>query len=340
MRKATTYFSLILLIVCALLCPSCSCSHRDEKEKQDSFDLYRYRAGVNAAIEGCLGTCLTREEMAQLVYNFEKIQSKWSNIPIGDTGDKVPDLKLDTPGEHYHDDNTRYEITSLPTDGNGICTGIKVSVMEDGACKIPDGTQEPAGDDTATTTKPDVPGTTTDTQQDDQQAGYWKLNEKRTYIKMAYPHSDTGWDYSYSASDLKHVYKAYLPANDYHEASDTTFTATCSEPPAVIKPEDKVTFTLDLDMQHSGGMLVGAYSYVAYGLPEADGRGIKYNGTKFKADEEDKPDSCNIDTLYNSNIPHVVVSHTFSNVGTPGSEQAIAFYGCDSMTLWIYEWVE
>jgi hypothetical protein len=89
-------------------------------------EIKEYYTLINSRIESCTGTCLTREEMAQHIYDFEKIQ-KGNDL----------DLKLETPGEHEHDEKTRYQITTLGTNKDGVYQGIKVEVMDDtSACKI------------------------------------------------------------------------------------------------------------------------------------------------------------------------------------------------------------
>ena len=49
---------------------------------------------------GPSGTCLTMEEMLQLVFNYEKVQKKWSNKEldlVSNTKVKVPELQLVPP---------------------------------------------------------------------------------------------------------------------------------------------------------------------------------------------------------------------------------------------------
>ncbi len=99
-------------------------------------------------------------------------------------------------------------------------------------------------------------------------------------------------------------------------------------------------FSLDLNMQHSGGMLVTASSFMLHGTPEEDGTGIRYGGAKFPAAKEDQPNACSADTIEGVIVGHTVVDYTFEEEGTPGSELAIGFFGCDCLTIWIYEWVE
>ena len=342
----------IILFACMAMGSSWLDPKGDGFMTDEEYEQYCHR--INVQIELCTGMCLTREEMAQKLYNFEKIQKKYNGEEMVDQKDGssfVLVLTYKTPGEHEHDENTRYMISTLPEDEHGFYGGIEIRVMEgNSACKIeesePQQTEEttqdqpPVEDNTGNITEQSDPVQTDNTQNDDQKTGCYKLNIKRTYLKEGDPTSYTEWKYTYIVSGQNHVYKAYLPANDYHVASDTTFTATCSNPPEIIHPGDTVSFTLNLDMQHSGGMLVEASSYMLYGTPEDDGKGIKYNGTKFGPEKENESNKCIIDTMGNSNISSVHVRHTFDQEGTPGSELAIGFYGCDSLTVWIYEWIE
>lgn len=126
MNSIIKYLMVITLIIGTLLFTAC-----------DSDEHAGYVVDtINLEIEACTGTCLTREELAQLVYNYEKVQENHSGKEIED-GLHVPDLKLETPGKHEHDDKTRYQITTLEKDKSDIYTGIKVSVMDDtSACNI------------------------------------------------------------------------------------------------------------------------------------------------------------------------------------------------------------
>jgi len=138
MKRIIEYFLLILLIFSTLLLSAC----RDDSQEEWYIDT------TNEIIEACTGKCLTREEMAQLVYNYEKIQEKYSGDRIGDSDEYVPELKLVTPGEHEHNEKTRYEIKTLKIDKTGIYTGLEVRVMDDtSACKIEDNNQSQAKDD-------------------------------------------------------------------------------------------------------------------------------------------------------------------------------------------------
>lgn len=143
MKKTTKLFPILMFMLLALFCSSC----------YGGDDAYNQEIIVDRFIddiEVCTGTCLTREEMAQQVYNFESVQKKSGYTIYGDI--TAPDLKLITPGEHEHNENTRYEIRTLPKNKDGIPTGIEVLVMSDtSACKIEQTESQPTPETDETT---------------------------------------------------------------------------------------------------------------------------------------------------------------------------------------------
>ena len=337
MKKITKLLTAFLLVFEIVFFTACSCSslnNDDYGQIEKQSDLFKI------AMAEFIGSCLTAEETLQLLLDYESVQKYWSGKEVA-RGIYIPELKYVPPEKHERTEDTRYEMTLLEKDKHGFYTGIKVSVMDDtSACKVPDSSEQtPVEDNTGSSTEQTTPVETDNTQNVEQKAGVWKLNKEKTYIKEGDTTSYTSWVYTYIAEELWHMYKAYLPPAEDREASDTTFTVNCSAPPEAIKPGETISFTLDLSMQHSGGMLVTATSYMLFGTPESDGKGLKYNGSKFGPAVENQPNTCSVDTM-GENINHVVVSHTFDQEGTPGSELGIIFYGCDCITLWIYEWVE
>jgi hypothetical protein len=123
-RAILTSLAIILFAVMAMGSKNFSEGTKKWDKKAEEYE--EYCEYINNMITGCTGTCLTREEMAQQVYNFEIVQRN-----------DVFDLLLDTPGEHEHDEKTRYKITTLGTNSDGVYLGIKVEVMDDtSACKI------------------------------------------------------------------------------------------------------------------------------------------------------------------------------------------------------------
>ncbi len=337
MKKITKLLTALLLVFEIVFFTACSCSslnNDDYGQIEKQSDMFKI------AMAEFIGSCLTAEETLQLLLDYESVQKYWSGKEVA-RGVYIPELKYVPPEKHERTEDTRYEIDLLEKDKHGFYTGIKVSVMDDtSACKIPDSSEQtPVEDNTGNVTEETTPVETDNTQNVEHKESLWKLNKERTYTKEGDPTSFTDWRYSYIAEELFHIYKAYLPANEYHEASDTAFTAKCSAPPEIIRPGETISFTLDLNMVHYGGMLVTASSYMLYGTPDEDGKGLKYNGAKFGPAKEDQPNTCAVDTM-GENINHVVVSHTFDDEGTPGSELGIIFYGSDCITLWIYEWAE
>jgi len=115
-------------------------------------EYVEYCYGINHRIQECTGTCLTREEMAEKVYQYESVQKKYSGeyndivFPGGINSQKEPyvdsssiytlELKLVTPEKHEHDEKTRYEIKTISGE-HFLYEGLEVVVMEDtSACKI------------------------------------------------------------------------------------------------------------------------------------------------------------------------------------------------------------
>lgn len=121
----------IILFACMAMGSNFSEKNKEWDNKLKNDEKFKdYCVYINSSVEACTGTCLTREEMAQLVYNYEKVQ-------INAKEEEVFDLQLQTPGEHKHDEKTRYSITTLETNEYGVYKGLKVSVMDDvSACKI------------------------------------------------------------------------------------------------------------------------------------------------------------------------------------------------------------
>ena len=121
----------IILFACMAMGSNFSEKNKEwDNELANNEKFKEYCEYYNSSMEACTGTCLTREEMAQLVYNYEKVQIKAKE-------DNVFDLKLETPGEHKHDEKTRYQITTLETNSDGVYNGLKVELIKDtSSCKI------------------------------------------------------------------------------------------------------------------------------------------------------------------------------------------------------------
>lgn len=143
----------IVLIVFGIFFTLTGCDNSPEAQQKAFEDEMneKYKT-LYFALKACTGTCLKREEMAQLVYDYEKVQERYSGQTV-DAHKHItyPELQLITPGKHEHDENTRYEITLLDTDENGFHKGLEVKVMSDtSGCKI----EEP---------EPQLPTETTET---------------------------------------------------------------------------------------------------------------------------------------------------------------------------------
>lgn len=132
MKKTFKYLLVILFVFMMLIFVSCNDNEDDWKFDQKNAALEQAEQ-LHRDLLKCTGTNLTRDEMAQLVYDYEKVQKKWNGAKFFDPYDEknnvVLDLQLVTPGKHEHDENTRYEITILEKDKLGFEKGLKVSVM-------------------------------------------------------------------------------------------------------------------------------------------------------------------------------------------------------------------
>ena len=181
MKKTIKLLTVIMLILRMLVLTACT--EFTEGEKRAST-LIKYRDRLRYALEIYTGTCITYEELAQLVYSYEKVQEKWSGEEIVD-GVFVPELQLVPPGKYESTEDTRYKITMLDKDENGFIKGLQVSVMDDtSACKVPDNSEQtPVEDNTGSSTEQTTPVETDNTQNVEQKAGVWKLNKEKTYIK-------------------------------------------------------------------------------------------------------------------------------------------------------------
>ena len=147
MKKAIQYLLLILAFFSMIMFSACS--KTSEQEKDFGYDMNTVegdRQILGFTLRSFVSKCLTREELAQLVYEYEKVQDKWSGreyrYPSGKLL-KVPELQLITPGEHEHNENTRYAISLMEENEDHFIKGLEVSIMSDtSACKIENNTQE------------------------------------------------------------------------------------------------------------------------------------------------------------------------------------------------------
>ena len=141
MKKSIKILSILMIVFSLFGFTACG--------SDDEYDIYMDRRTV--AIGKCCGSCLTREQVAVLLNEFETtVQQVYDNMEClrsdKSTTETIEPAILITPGEHEHDENTRYKIT--PTGGDVVFTGIKVEVMSDtSACKIEDNNQSQAKDD-------------------------------------------------------------------------------------------------------------------------------------------------------------------------------------------------
>ena len=146
MKKAIQYLLLIMAFFSMIMFSACSKTSIQEKDfGYDMNTVEGDRQILGFTMRSFVRKCLTREELAQLVYEYEKVQDKWSGreyrYPSGKLL-KVPELQLITPGEHEHNENTRYAISLMEENEDHFIKGLEVSVMSNtSACKIQNNTQ-------------------------------------------------------------------------------------------------------------------------------------------------------------------------------------------------------
>ena len=183
---------------------------------------------VNTRMEACTGTCLTREDMAQQVYNYEKVQEQYIGYEVSDKI-VVPDLKLVTPGEHEHDENTRYEITLLDRYDNGLFKGVEVKVMKDtSACKLDN----------------NVEGT------------HWELVDITQETNDDVIKSDNSIRFMGSGTEYITQYE-----NDFDSSSHALMTFRChmdEELPQTLNPGDEIEIRIIADIISEGEIITNA----------------------------------------------------------------------------------
>lgn len=173
--------------------------------------------------------------------------------------------------------------------------------------------------------------------------GYWMLKE--TNINLGEDEfEDDGYPYCvHSASELSHSHTTSYRKTAYHGAGSASFIVNCSAPPARIEPGDRVEMHLDMSMQKSGDYLLwGDSGRVSYGEVNDERNGLKYNvGARFLPVDENGSDMVYLDTMGNPpNCSATDVYYVIDDKGRPGSEMTIVFIASDSLTVWIYEWID
>lgn len=175
-----------------------------------------------------------------------------------------------------------------------------------------------------------------------EKTGFWKLKETNTQVAKDEIGKDGYASTYYSGSDLEHHAKVVRPKTDYHGSGYANFDVTCSSPPDVIQPGEKVVMEVTVKLDFGGDTLLWSTSgSVSYGTPSEDRCRIKNNaGTKFTPVEEGGKKAAYLDTIGNTPCPSIKVYHEFGKSSKPGTEIGILFYGAKTNTLFIYEWVE
>ncbi|MBR2842181.1 MAG: hypothetical protein IKF06_02765 [Lachnospiraceae bacterium] len=137
MKKTIQYFLLILLIFGELLFSACINHNEPPSNEIKGYSRkYELIEDLNQELKMLICGCLDDKEMGQMIYEFEEIEKKWEGEE-GEDGYKIPDLILVADDISEYDDNTRYHISVLEKDDDGLYKGIKISKMEDtSGCKI------------------------------------------------------------------------------------------------------------------------------------------------------------------------------------------------------------
>ena len=225
MKKIITSFTLIMLMFVMLLFTGC------DNESHSEYELAMSRREF--AIQKCCGKCLTREEVAILINEFEtNVQEEYDNKVItGEDGatDTIAPAKLKTPGEHEHDENTRYKIS--PIEGRGWYEGIEVSVMSDtSACGI--------------------------VVDDKKKGDRWVLVDVQSETNDDVIKSDSS--ISFTGEGTEYITQYENDFDSTHHAM-MAFRCTIDEPPAELKPGDELTFHLRADIISEDEPIINAY---------------------------------------------------------------------------------
>ncbi|MBR0462212.1 MAG: hypothetical protein IJJ00_05840 [Erysipelotrichaceae bacterium] len=302
MKRCINHLPVVLLIIGLIIVTGCTAPTEGER-RQATLEVNREK--LHLALEACTGTCLTREELAQLVYNYEKVQEKWSGAGFSDYEFKIPELQLVTPGEHKHDENTRYEITILGKDENGFETGLKVSVMEDtSACKMP----EAPGD-------------------------HWELVE--TY-------SETSDDVVKSDNSITYVGEGteYVTQweNDFDSSYHAVMTFRCKmdELPTTLKPGDEIAINITADVISDGEPITNAYMSCNLTVPSS------FNATSDTGanDSADGIYAGGNTLTGRAFVPYMTdcVRFKVPEKNENNDEIRIYFSTSSGETVWVYQW--
>ena len=303
---------------------------------------------VNYIISGVTGTCLTREELANRLQIYDRIVEKWSGFRVVEAGTRkraeVPHLTLLTPGQHEHDENTRYEITMREKDSDGFCTGIKVNIMPEGACKTQADPKPSASSEPEKTNEPvstPEPALTPDpaasaAPEPDQGTGYiWRLIN--TEIEQCPDEIGEVHKTFYQADELMHFSKKTgIVEIPEHRVVGSYFTAFCSAPPKTVMPGEEVVMKLNLYISGDNDVYhYGAIAYLCFG---------KLGGQKdfWQAVQEGQSNQCQMDAIGDWGHPPVRISNVsvkgvFPESTNEGQQRVLTFDACGSQTYWTYE---
>ena len=151
------------------------------------------------------------------------------------------------------------------------------------------------------------------------------------------------------------------PSFTNYTLEEATFTATCSAPPKRVAPNDYITLHLTLDVKNQGIQFYfyecfasALYGAETYSLDGKDASSIASSMRSFGPVTEGGPSECSVATIpdhtMNKQVTSCDVQYKFHDpdqgstsilsLGERSTSTCIAFYGCGSITVWNYEWVE
>ena len=299
MKKTVKIFMIITLLLGMFLITSC------DSESTTPYERALYN--MEAAIERCTGSCLTREEMAQLVYNFEKVQEEYSGKPVEDSNDTLPELRMVTPREHEHDEKTRYEIREL-LDNRTTVVGITVSVMDDtSACKIE--------------------------QTEKQKGTHWELVDTYSETEDDVIKSDNSTHFMGSGTEFITQYD-----NDFDSSDHATMTFRChmDELPSVLNPGDEIAINIVADIISDDEIITNASMNCNLIIPTF------FNATSDTgANDSDDGIYAGGNTftgLEYMSYMEDCVRFTVPEKNADSDQIMIVFYTKAGSTNWIYEW--
>ena len=353
MQRVKKIITRVLIVFAVCICSGCSAC--ETNHRIDSIS--EFVDNINYIIKGVTGKCLTREEMAHMLQIFDNICENWNGYSAIERGTNreitVPALKLETPGEHYHDENTRYEISLLEKNYNGIHKGIKVTVMQEGACKIdvtpkptasaeprkteaPASSQEPARTPAVEIT-PEAESTPEAVVPEEEKEPEYVWHLVSTEVVKGENENGAVHKNVYTAEELKHACtRSGVVEIPEHKTVVSSFTATCDRMPTDVAPGEEVIIHLSMTMDNNNDTYhYGADAAMAFGRPSS-------GATWWGPAAEGGPDRCHMDAIGDwghepVRVSSATVKGTFPVSTSEGHQVVVTFAACGSDTYWTYE---